>query len=164
MVTTDPINYVLESLRTHLNSNVTDPRASRGSDSKFVIIGLTKRTPEYPIVSLSNINIVSQETATGQRLNSTQKAIKIITNIQVMPITKEDEIHTVKSNDELIRNLGSQVITALTQEDKKNALKGSYDIIDVNLGGGGNIAGPDDNPEREVRMPLLFSVEFLYKW
>ena len=164
IVTTDPMNYLLESLRTYLLSKVTDPRANRDSNSHFVVIGVTKRKPQYPVININHISITSQETSAGQILNSTQKAIKIIANIQIMPITKEDEIHSAKSNDELIRNLGSQISSSLLQVDNKNAIKGTYDIIDATLVGGGSIAGPDDNPNREIRMPLLFNIEFLYKW
>jgi hypothetical protein len=98
----------------------------------------------------------------GQLLNSTNSVLTFSFPVQVQVFTTEEKILGSMSNDELLRNLGSQVMNALLKRASKNTLVGSYDIMQVSLVGGNTVLGPTD--EGELQLPLLFEMEFLNKY
>lgn len=163
-MTTDPLNYILESIQTHLTSNVTDPRTSRDSSSNFVMIGnlLRDKYVQHPYILLSPDSIQTKYASTDSQINSTQSAETMSTQITMNVITDRDGVYSTNSRSKLCRNIGSQIKDALTKKSQKQTLKSSYDIIDVNHIGGG--ATPFLNQDSEWQMPIVFNVEFLYKY
>ena len=137
MVTTDPLNYVLESLRTHLASNVTDPASAiRPSAFPWIQIdsGSQRYDHAYPLIILKDIGgTTTVPMSGGDVLNSTQQAKYISYPIQALAITPEGQIFGAKSNGELLRNLSSQVVNALVKKSQKATLLGSYAVSYTHL-------------------------------
>ena len=161
-MTSDPLNYVLESLQTHLIANVTDPRTSRASTSEFVLIGnlLANKTVEYPYIILNPDSTQSVLASVDGRIDSTQSAETQNYQVTVLVVTDRHNSYSSNSKSKLCRNLGSQIINALTRKSQMQTLKTNYDFQKVSLIGGGRAIYNDET--NEWQLPLTINIEFLY--
>lgn len=163
--TTDSFNYVLESLRTHLASNVTDPVSFRDSNRPFILIGPTLRNPQFPYIHIIHSGNSSEEVALGAVINGgagATFAFMELPEVTIQIFTREEVIANSMSNDKLLHNLASQVKDALLKKSNKQALEGSYDIKQVTLINTTNVIGPDE--DGVLQLPLIFDLEFLQKY
>jgi hypothetical protein len=162
-MTADPYNYILDSLKTHLTNNVTDPRTGRNANCPLVIIGeLDKNTQvQYPVIKLSSDNASSVLASNNGEINSTQSALTIQNTIMIDIITDRNVKYDSKWRGELCRNLASQVLNALSKKSQMQTLKSSYDIQHVSQITG--FPNPIFMPETsEFHCPGVFNFEFLY--
>lgn len=161
MVTTDPENYVLESMRTFIAAKVTDPVSNRNSAKPFVFIGNMERA-QYPCIQITDGGDTEQEeVAAGRALDATYNGVFHNRIIRVMFATSEGEVVGGKSNEQLLRNLSSQLLTAVAKNESDLR---AYDIMSATPVGGGQVLGPDASTQDELRQPFLFAVQFLYKY
>jgi len=162
VTTTDPLNFVLESVRRQLEIEVTDPISNRNSNSVFISIGETKFTRDWPVITIRSLGPDSEEVSLGQEINSSDQAFNLIFPVQVQIFTSQDRILSSMSNDELLRNLGSQVLTGMLTRTNKQTMDGSYDIKQVSLIGGNTVL--EDDNTGEFQLPIVFDVEFMYRF
>jgi len=166
VTTTDPFNFVLESLRRQLEIEVSDPRSNRRSNSQFVQIGPNLRNPQYPFLLVTGLTPDSGDAALGQSINASDSASELVFPIQIQVFASNKKLMNLSGNRsgaELIRNLGSQVTTALIKVSNKKVMDGSYDIKQVSVLGGNSILGPDPR-SGEMQLPVIADVEFLYRY
>lgn len=167
-VTLDPHNFILESLRTHLVNNMTDPLGvSRDSNKPFITIGPSIQQPQYPYINIKmGGQAPSFDAGLGEVLDSTHKAKELAPSVKVMIFTNAEEAPVTISSagysrHKLLYYLASQVQRYVTQLSGKQTLEGTYDIKNIELNSEDEVIGPDDDGEMFIAQ--FYDAEFLWR-
>jgi len=160
--TLDPFNFIIESTRAHLRTNLTDPLGtSRDStNTPFVTAGKSLLGVQYPYIHITLAGTgPSEDAALGQNIGS-GSAKMFTADVKIEVITGEDINAGSLSNEKLVNNLSSSVLIQMVQLTGLIALDSSFDFKNVELDSSDEILLAD----KEYKKVHFYTVDFLWRY